>query len=105
MRKNRATHLLAPTVLAETGNADKRMAFGGAAFEIRMPLVIHVMQQSDGFPQICVFAAQLREMLHRVGNRIAVFPEAFGLHPVVQGNLGASGERFTHRSILWIETL
>jgi hypothetical protein len=75
------------------------MAFGGAAFEIRMPLVIHVMQQSDGFPQICVFAAQLREMLHRIGDRIAVFPQAFGLHPVVQDSLSARRERFTHRSI------
>src|SRR3954452_5868211 len=96
MRKNRATHFLAPTVLAETGNADKRVAFGGAAFEIRMPLVIHVMQQSDGFPEIGVFAAQLREMFHRIGDCVAVFPETFGLAPAVQGSLGARGERFTH---------
>src|SRR5205823_2878142 len=96
VRKNRATHFLAPTVLAEPGNADKRMTFGSAALEIRMPLVIHVMQQSDGFPDICVFAAQLREMLHRIGDCIAVFAQAFGLDAVVQGSLGASGERFTH---------
>ena len=96
MRKNRAAHFLAPTVLAQPRDADKRVAFGGAAFEIRMPLVIHVMQQSDGFPEIGVFAAQLREMLHRISDRIAVFPQAFGLDPVVQDSLGASGERFTH---------
>src|SRR5438477_11366809 len=99
MRKNRATHLLAPTVLAETGNADKRVAFGRAAFEIRMPLVIHVMQQSDGFPEIGVFAAQLREMSHRISDRITVFPETFGVDPLVQNRLRASGERFTHRLI------
>jgi hypothetical protein len=56
-----------------------------------MPLVIHVVQQSDGFPEIGVFAAQLREMLHRISDCIAVFPQTFGLHPVVQGSLGASG--------------
>jgi hypothetical protein len=49
------------------------------------------VQQSDGFPEIGVFAAQLREMLHRIGDCIAVFPQAFGLHPVVQGSLRASG--------------
>jgi hypothetical protein len=56
-----------------------------------MPLVIHVVQQSDGFPEIGVFAAHLREMLHRVSDCITVFPQAFGLHPVMQGSLGASG--------------
>jgi hypothetical protein len=54
------------------------------------------MQQSDGFPQIGVFAAQLREMLHRISDCIAVFPQTFGLDPVVQNRVGASGERFTH---------
>ena len=44
LRKNRATHFLAPTVLAQPRDAHKRMAFGGAAFEIRMALIIHVMQ-------------------------------------------------------------
>ncbi|MFL6553594.1 MAG: hypothetical protein ACJ8LV_09540 [Chthoniobacterales bacterium] len=57
------------------------------------------MQQSDGFPEIGVFAAQLREMFHRIGDRIAVFAQTFGLDPVVQGSLGARGERFTHRSV------
>jgi hypothetical protein len=61
-----------------------------------MPLIIHVMQQPDSFPEIGVFAAQLSEMLHRIGDRIAVFPQTFGLDPVVQNSVGASGERFTH---------
>jgi hypothetical protein len=56
-----------------------------------MSLVIHVMQQAGGFPEIGVFAAQLREMLHRISDCTAVFPQAFGLHPVVQGSLRASG--------------
>jgi hypothetical protein len=64
-----------------------------------MPLVIHVMQQSDGFPEIGVVAAQLREMLHRISDCIAVFPQTLGFGPVVQNSLRASGERFTHRSI------
>ena len=72
------------------------MAIGGAAFEIRMPLVIHVVQQSDGLPQIGVFAPQLRKMLHRIGDGIAVFSQTFRLDPVVQSSLGARGERFTH---------
>jgi hypothetical protein len=58
------------------------------------------MQQADGFPEIGVFAAQVREMLHRVGDCITVFPQAFGLHPVVQDSLRASGERFTHLNSL-----
>ena len=96
MRKNRPAYFLAPTILAEPRNTDERVAFGGAAFEVRMPLVIHVVQQSDGFPQLGVFAAQLREMLHGISDGIAVFPQAFGLDPVVQNSLSASSERFTH---------
>jgi hypothetical protein len=57
------------------------------------------MQQSDGFPEMGVFAAQLREMLHRISDCIAVFPQTFGPYPVVQNSFGARGERFTHRSI------
>jgi hypothetical protein len=56
-----------------------------------MPLIIHVMQQSDSFPEIGVLAAQLREMLHRISDCIAVFAQAFGLHPVVQGSLRSNG--------------
>jgi hypothetical protein len=72
------------------------VAFGGAAFEIRMLLVIHVMQQSDGFPETGVFAAQLREMFHRISDRIAMFAKALRLDPVVQNGLCASSERFAH---------
>jgi hypothetical protein len=54
------------------------------------------MQQSNGFPQIGVFAAQLREMLHRISDCVAMFAKALGLDPVVQNGLGASSERFTH---------
>src|SRR5436190_13015215 len=99
MRNNRVANSLAPTVVAQPRDTDKRVPFGRAAFEIRMPLVIHVMQQSDGFPEIGAFAAQLREMSHRISDRITVFPETFGVDPLVQNRLRASGERFTHRLI------
>ena len=61
-----------------------------------MLLVIHVMQQSDSFPLIGVFPVQLGEMFHRISDCVAMFPEAFGLDPVVQDSLSAGGERFIH---------
>jgi hypothetical protein len=53
------------------------MAFGRATFEIWMALVIHVVQQSYRFPKISVFAAQLGKMFRRIGNGVAMLPEAF----------------------------
>jgi hypothetical protein len=71
-------------VVAQPCNTDKWMTFGRAAFEIGVTLIIHVVQQSNGFPKIGIFAAQLGKMLHRIGDRIAMFAQAFGLHPLVQ---------------------
>ena len=84
MRKNRATDLFAPSVVAKPCNTDEWMAFGRAAFEIRVTLVIHVVQQAHRFPKIGIFAAQLRKMFHRIGNCVAMFSQAFGLDPVVK---------------------
>jgi hypothetical protein len=42
-----------------------------------MTFVIHVVQQPYGFPEVSVFAAQLREMFHRIGDGVAVFAKAF----------------------------
>jgi hypothetical protein len=49
-----------------------------------MPLVIHVVQKPDGFPEIGVRAAALREVLHRIGDGIAMSPQTFGLDPFVE---------------------
>ena len=99
MRENRVADFVAPTVRAQPRNTDKWVAFSRAAFEIGVPFVIHVVQQADGFPKIGVFAAHLGKMFHRIGDSVAVFSQAFGLDPVVQNSLGASGERVTHCSI------
>jgi tetratricopeptide (TPR) repeat protein len=84
VRQDRATNLLAPAVLAQPLNADKRMAFGGTALEIRMSFVIHVVKQADRLPKIDIFAALLGEVFHRIGDRITVFAQALGFHPVME---------------------
>jgi hypothetical protein len=71
-------------MLAQPCNPDEWMACGRAAFEIGVTLIIHVVQQSHGFPKIGIFAAQLREMFHRIGNCVAMFSQAFGFDPVVE---------------------
>jgi hypothetical protein len=60
------------------------MTFGRAAFQIWMALIIHVVQQANRFPKIDIVTTQLREMLHRIGDRIAMFSQTFGLDPFVQ---------------------
>src|SRR5712691_12731229 len=57
-----------------------------------MPLVIHIVEQTYGLPKIDIFAAQFGEMLHRIGNRVAMFSQAFGLHPFVENSEGARGQ-------------
>src|SRR5207248_10910862 len=74
VRKNRAADFVAPAVLTEPRNSDERMAFGRTLLLVRITLVIHVMQQADRLPKIDIFAAQLREMSHRVSDRVAMFP-------------------------------
>jgi hypothetical protein len=51
-----------------------------------MTLVIHVVEQANRFPKIAIFSAQIREMAHRIGDRIAVFPQTLGLDPFVQNS-------------------
>src|SRR5438046_5581693 len=84
MRKNRAADFFVPSVVAKPCNTDEWMAFGRVAFEIRVTLVIHVVQQPHSFPKIGIFAAQLRKMFHRIGNGVAMFSQAFGSDPVVK---------------------
>ena len=71
------------------------MAFRRTLFLVRMPLVIHVVQKSDGLPQIRVGAVLFREMFHRIRDGVTVPAQTFGLDPFVQ-----NGERafFQHYS-------
>ena len=47
VRKNCPADFFTPAVLAQPGNADEWMAFGRAAFQIRMALIIHVMEKAQ----------------------------------------------------------
>src|SRR5438874_11996742 len=97
MRKNRATDLFAPSAVTKPCNIDEWMAFCRAAFEIRVTLIIHVVQQPHSFPKIGIFAAQLRKMFHRIGHGVAMFSQAFGSDPVLKNTRRANSERFVHR--------
>src|SRR5437763_16273222 len=52
MRENRSAHFLTPTLLAEPAHTNKRMTLGGTMFLIGVAFVIHVVKQSDCFPEI-----------------------------------------------------
>ena len=56
VRKNCPADFFTPAVLAEPRNADEWMAFGRAAFQIRMALIIHVMEKANCLPQVRVGA-------------------------------------------------
>src|SRR6266853_6757032 len=105
MRQDRAASFFAPTVFAQPCYAHERMACcsrdRGSRFcrkwlleaagvidpgyrWIRVTLIIHVVQQTDCLPKIDIFTAQLREMLHRICHRVAMFSKAFGLDPLVE---------------------
>ena len=99
MREDRAADFFAPAFLSEPCYADKRVAFGRAVFQIGVTLVIHVVQQSYRFPKIGILAAQVRKMFHRICNGVAMFPQAFGLDPVVQNIQRLGGERLIHHPI------
>ena len=60
------------------------MTFARAALQVRIFFVIHIVQQTDRFPKIDIFAAKLRKMFHRIGDRVAMFAQAFGFHPFVE---------------------
>jgi hypothetical protein len=57
------------------------------------------VEQANRFPKIHIFTAQLREMLHRISDRIAMFPQTLGLDPFVQDFQRARSEGFTHDMI------
>src|SRR6266536_3774878 len=101
MRKNRAANFFAPAVLAQPRDADERMSFGCAVSHVWMALVIHVVQQANRLPKIDIVSrpAKRGEMLHRISDRIAMFPQTFGLDPFVQDLQCARSERFTHHMI------
>ena len=84
MRKNRAANFFAPTLLAQPGDADERVTFRRALLLVRMPLVIHVVEQAHRLPQIRIRAAQLRKMPHRISHRIAMPAQTLRLDPLVQ---------------------
>ena len=87
--KNRATNFFTPAVVAQPRDADKRMAFGRAAFQVRVPFVIHVVQQTDCFPKIDIFAAQLRKVFHRIRDGVGMLAQTFGLDPFLKDGKGA----------------
>ena len=92
MGKNCPADLFAPAVLAQPGDTDERMTFAWAMLEVRVPLVIHVVEQADGFPQVCVRPAERGEIFHRIGHGVAMFAQAFRLHPLVQRGESAISE-------------
>ena len=103
MEENRAVNLLAPSVLAQPRHADERVTFDRAVLLIRVALVIHVVQQADGFPKIDICAAQLREMFHRISDRVAMFSQAFRLDPFVENRESVGGKG--HLKIFWFNSL
>jgi hypothetical protein len=50
------------------------------------------VQQTDRFPKIDIFTAQLREILHRIGNRVTMLSQTFGFDPFVENSEGTRGE-------------
>lgn len=84
MRKNSATDFFAPSLVAKPHNTDEWMAVGRAALKVWVLFIIHVVQKAHCFPQIGIFAAQLSKMLHRVSDRVTMFPQALGYDPIVQ---------------------
>jgi hypothetical protein len=69
------------------------MTIDRAVFRVWMALVIHVVEQADRLPKVDIVPAQLREMLHRISDRIAMFPQTFGLDPFVKDIQCARSER------------
>jgi hypothetical protein len=59
-----------------------------------MPLVIHVVQKSDGFPQIGIGAAVFGEVLQGIGDGVAMTPQTFRLDPFVQNPERLFGQHF-----------
>src|SRR5947208_16582032 len=84
MRKNRATDLFAPSVVAKPCHTDEWMAFGRAAFEIRVTLIIHGVQQPHDYPKLDIFAAQFRKLFQQLATCRATSSHSFGLDPVVK---------------------
>src|SRR5439155_24503012 len=77
MRKNRATNFFIPALFAQPRDANERMTLGRTMFQIRMPLVIHIVEQTNRFPKIGIFSrpAKRGEVSHRISSRVAMFPQ------------------------------
>src|SRR5436190_2889968 len=86
MRQHRPANFLTPTTLAQPRHANKWMTFSRTAFQIRVTLVIHVVQQSHRFPHVRISAAQIREVLHRIGDCIAMFTQTLRLNPLMKND-------------------
>ena len=56
VRKNCPADFFTPVVLAQPRNADEWMAFARAVFQIRMALIIHVMEEAHCLPQVRISA-------------------------------------------------
>jgi hypothetical protein len=60
------------------------MTFRRTLFLVRVPFVIHVVQKSDGLPQIGIGTTAFGEVLHGIRNGMAMSPQTFRLDPFVQ---------------------
>jgi hypothetical protein len=56
-----------------------------------MPFVVHVVEQSDGFPKIDIFTAQLGKVFHRIRDRVTMFSQTFRLDPFVKNSESTRG--------------
>jgi hypothetical protein len=92
VRKNRTTHFLAPSMLAEPRSPDTWVTIDGALLMVWVALVIHVVQKADSLPKIGIRAAKRREMFHRISDSVAMFSQAFRLYPLVKNRESAIGK-------------
>src|SRR5207249_6491303 len=105
VRTTRAAALVAPAVVAEPRNPHAWVAISRALVMIWVALVIHVVQQADRLPKIDIRTAKRRKILHRISNRIAMFPQTFRLDPIVKNRESAIGKCCHRRRYKSIERL
>ena len=84
MRKNRPADFFAAALLTQPRYADEWVPFGRTPFQVRVTLIVHIVQQSDRFPKVHILTMQLRELLHRIGDGVTMFSQAFRLDPFVE---------------------
>jgi hypothetical protein len=86
--QDRPQDFFAPTVVAQPGDADERMA-SRAQFQIRVPFVVEIVQEADGAPKVFVGARAAGEMPHASRDGFAMLAQAFGFDPFIQNRAGA----------------